>query len=229
MTDLQRRIAYYVSRLDDDSAARHEVNGYTWPVDTHRADYISEKWCRIVRISHSGTGFSEPRVSVRAFVALIDYHTKTLGVIKAGNIHKPHGWKAPARTLHGNLLSFDPPADFTPVSTVIDKSKPKRRERTRLLASTIRNEIATQIGVPKVRLRVRWDRDALIIHVIDTTKEEMAVVLDYALQHKTRFGVSIYCDDDNQLRDCVYVFEDGEHEDGVLDTHEAIKVLDSLR
>src|SRR5262245_52837886 len=141
MTDLQRRIAYYVSRLDEDSAARHEMNDYTWPADTHRADYISEKWCRVVRISHSQSWSSEPRVSVRAFVALKDNHTKTLGFVKAGNIHKPHGWKAPARTLCGNLLSYDPPADFTPVSIVI--AKPKRRERTRLLASTIRNEIAT--------------------------------------------------------------------------------------
>jgi hypothetical protein len=229
MTDLQRRIAYYVSRLDDDSAARHEMNGYTGPADTHRADYISDKWCRVVRISYSGNGYSdEPRVSVHTFVALMDNHTKTLGVIKAGNIHKAHGWKAPARTLRGNLISFDPPPDFAATSVVI--GKPKRRERTRLLASTIRNEIVTQIGIPKVRLRVRWDGRDLFIHVIDTTKEEVALVRTYAVQHKERFGIGRYhSDQDNQVYDCVYVYEDGEHEDGVPDTHEAIKILDSLR
>ena len=118
-------------------------------------------------------------------------------------------------------------ADETPDD---DDSKPKRRARARLLASTIRNEIAAQIGIPRVRLRVRWDGRDLFIHVIDTIIEEMALVQTYAVQHKERLGISCwYSDHDNQSLDRVYVYEDGEHEDGVLDTHEAIKVLDSLR
>lgn len=200
MNDLQRRIAYYVRTLD---VGNSEYK--------HRADFVSDKWCRIVKVSSYYDG--SPCEAVRDFVALTNFITKTLGDVKAGNIHCAGGWKRPVKVFHGSVFDFDLPADFQPL---IALEKPKRGRR-KMLAATIRNEIADTLGVPKARLNIRWDGHCLTILVIDTTDEEVFRVGEYANTHRERFG------------DCVIgVFADGRHEDGLLDTHQALDVLNRI-
>lgn len=73
---------------------------------THRADFISEKWCRIVTVEHYVNGTT--RVGgVYAFVALIDGYTKTLGAVRAGGIYMAASFKKPAKHARGSVFSAD--------------------------------------------------------------------------------------------------------------------------
>lgn len=103
MNELQTRIAAYVEAADRAVRIDYERNGYTFePPPTHRADYISPKWCRIVQTRHG-----HEHGSAYAFVCLQDGETKTLGRIKAGDIHKPASWSAPARHARGSVFAAD--------------------------------------------------------------------------------------------------------------------------
>ena len=65
---------------------------------------LMQREIRLANPLFSGVvGFS----SVYAFIALQDGHTKTLGTLKAGDIHKPAGFKAPAKHARGNVFEAD--------------------------------------------------------------------------------------------------------------------------
>ena len=60
---------------------------------------------RVVTIEDRG---GKPTVgSVYAFIALQDNTTKVLGRVNAGGIHKPAGFKAPAKHERGNVFADD--------------------------------------------------------------------------------------------------------------------------
>lgn len=96
---LAARIAAFVAHLDAIQVKHWADMSYTFsPPPTHKAEYISEKWCRITRVEQNGTNGS-----VVAFVALADNTTRTLGAVKAGAIHKPASWKAAAKHARGSV------------------------------------------------------------------------------------------------------------------------------
>lgn len=45
--------------------------------------------------------------SVYAFIRMTDGHTKTLGTLKAGDIHRPATYKAPSKHARGSVLAED--------------------------------------------------------------------------------------------------------------------------
>lgn len=106
-TELNTRIAEFVKVADEVSAAHWAERGYTFAKPPqHRADFISDKWVRVVTLDVPHEG--EPRVSsVYAFIVLQDGQTKTLGALKAGDIHKPASFKAPAKHARGNVFQED--------------------------------------------------------------------------------------------------------------------------
>ena len=105
-TDIKARIADFVKAADETVAAHWTQQGYTHSKPpTHRADYISDKWVRVVTIEERG---GKPVVgSVYAFIALVDYSTKALGNVNAGGIHKAAGFKVPAKHERGNVFADD--------------------------------------------------------------------------------------------------------------------------
>lgn len=105
--ELNAKIEDFVKAADEVSAAYWERQGFTFAKPPqHRADYISDKWVRVVTLDVPHEG--EPKVSsVYAFIVLQDGQTKTLGTLKAGDIHKPAGFKAPAKHARGNVFEAD--------------------------------------------------------------------------------------------------------------------------
>ncbi len=103
--DLRERINLLVQKADEATARYWQQMAYTHAAPpTHRADYISDKWCRIVTVEHWPD--QAPRdSSVYGFVCLQDGFTKSLGTLKAGDIHKAAGWKAPAKVARGNVFN----------------------------------------------------------------------------------------------------------------------------
>lgn len=105
---LDARIAALVAQADELTRQHWETNKITYsPPETHRADYISDKWVRIVVIEHREPGDAGQVRRVYAFVCLRDYSTKGLGSCKAGDIHKPDGFKRPAKHARGSVFSKD--------------------------------------------------------------------------------------------------------------------------
>jgi hypothetical protein len=106
MEELKARIDAYVKAADAKTLEYWTGNEFTHaPAPTHRADYISDKWVRVVTLEVRN---GKPEVSsVHSFVALQDGHTKALGTIKAGDIHKAAGFKAPAKTARGSVFAED--------------------------------------------------------------------------------------------------------------------------
>jgi hypothetical protein len=58
------------------------------------------KFLRINKTAHGST-------SVYAFIALVDGHSKALGMYKAGDVMMPAGYKAPAKHARGNVFNDD--------------------------------------------------------------------------------------------------------------------------
>jgi len=99
--DLKTRIAAFVvhvNTLIDENTKKHYPNLSS---DVVEAVYLSDKWCRITKRS-SGVG-----ESVYCFIALTDFANKTLGQVKAGDIHRPATWKAPAKHSRGSVFQED--------------------------------------------------------------------------------------------------------------------------
>ena len=97
---LEERIAEFV-RVADEIVAKHwKDRNYTFaPAPTHRADYLSDKWVRVVVLRPNGDV-----ESVYAFIALVDNTTKALGNVRVGDIMKPATFKAPAKHARGNVF-----------------------------------------------------------------------------------------------------------------------------
>lgn len=104
LTAVGAGIIAFVAHLDEVQARHYEDSGFKFaPPPVHRADYISEKWVRIVRIDRTFEGGSRDGPVV-AFVAIKQNTTKALGTVFLGDIHKPASWKAPAKHARGNIL-----------------------------------------------------------------------------------------------------------------------------
>ena len=58
------------------------------------------KFLRITKTAHGST-------SVYGFIALVDGHSKALGMYKAGDVMMPAGYKAPAKHARGNVFNDD--------------------------------------------------------------------------------------------------------------------------
>lgn len=104
--NLRARIDAFVIHADNQSKVYFDANKYVLPPPTHRADYISDKWCRVVVVEHWQDG-TEHSGGVYAFVCLQDGFTKTLGTLTAGDIHKPAGHKSAAKHARGNVFQGD--------------------------------------------------------------------------------------------------------------------------
>lgn len=113
-TDLNAKIAEFVKAADEVSAVYWEKAGYTFSKPpTHRADFNSDKWVKVLTIENQNDGTSRVS-SVYAFIVLQDGQTKTLGTLKAGDIHKPASFKAPAKHARGNVFDDDFRKAITP-------------------------------------------------------------------------------------------------------------------
>lgn len=95
---MQEQIDRFVEAADRLSAEYWQKMGYIHsPAPTHQAETLSDKWVRVT--VQNGT-----QRSVYAFICLKDYSTKTLGQLKAGDIHKAASWKIPAKHARGNIM-----------------------------------------------------------------------------------------------------------------------------
>ena len=106
MIAVRTKIAEFVAHLDAATVANYDRMGYTFTPPTHRADYISAKWCRIVRFEKRADG-TEYGGSVVAFVCLQDNHTKNMGYVTVGGVYKPAGWKGPAKHARGSVFDAE--------------------------------------------------------------------------------------------------------------------------
>jgi hypothetical protein len=103
---LHDRINALVKRADEISAEHWKRMNFTFsPPPKHRADYISDKWVRVVNLEERNGAWVD--ASVYAFVALQDGYTKALGFVKAGDIHKAASYKTPAKRARGSVFQED--------------------------------------------------------------------------------------------------------------------------
>jgi hypothetical protein len=111
--DLRERINLFVAKADEVTANYWQQSGYTHaPAPKHRADFLSDKWCRVVTVEERNGKMEDS--SVFAFICLQDGFTKALGTLKAGDIHKAASFKAPAKHARGNVLADDMEKSLTP-------------------------------------------------------------------------------------------------------------------
>ena len=103
---MQARIDGFIRAADEIAAAYWKQNNFTYcEPPTHRADFISEKWCRVVTMElRNGVPQS---ASVYAFIAMMDFANKALGQVQAGDIHKPSSFRVPAKHARGSILADD--------------------------------------------------------------------------------------------------------------------------
>lgn len=100
--DINERIDEFVKAADEVTANYWTAMNYTYSTPpTHKAQFISDKWCRIVTIENGR------ETSVYAFIALKDNDTKALGHIVTGDIHKAATYKAPAKHARANVFNPD--------------------------------------------------------------------------------------------------------------------------
>lgn len=100
--NFEERLKAFVAHADEQKAAYWKASGFTFaPPPTHEYE-IGEKWAKIWQCEiRNGV---KQRSSVYAFVCVVDGQTKTLGVLKCGDIHKPASYKAPAKIARGNIF-----------------------------------------------------------------------------------------------------------------------------
>ena len=103
--NFEQQLEKFVAHVDQIAKNDWDNRGYTHAKPpTHRADYLSKKWVRIVVIEHPFNKPEEMR-SVYGFISREDGETnKTLGKVKAGDIHKAASFKAPAKHARGSIF-----------------------------------------------------------------------------------------------------------------------------
>lgn len=102
--DLNTAIANFVKAADEVTAAYWTAQNFTFsPPPVHRADFLSDKWVRVVTLEKRGEEWKV--ASVFAFIALVENTTKALGTVKPGDIHKAATFKAPAKHARGNVFA----------------------------------------------------------------------------------------------------------------------------
>jgi len=108
--DIKPKIEEFI-RVADRLVADY-LSAYSMAPPIHRADYISDKWVRVVTVENGRDS------SVYAFICLKDYTTKTLGQLKTGDIHKPATFKVAAKHARGNVFDADFGKCLTPYGPV---------------------------------------------------------------------------------------------------------------
>lgn len=94
---LMERIAEFVEFSNQRMREHWERNKYTFaPPPVHQIQ-MGTDWCKVYRVE----GVQQ---CIYAFIRMTDGQNRTLGTMKAGDIHKPASWKAPAKHARGNLL-----------------------------------------------------------------------------------------------------------------------------
>ena len=97
--DIAERIEAFVAYADAVTDAYWKKMGYTYgPAPKHRAKILSKQWAKVI----TQENFRD--TSVYCFICLADGETKTLGVLKKGDIHKAASFKSPSRTSRGNVF-----------------------------------------------------------------------------------------------------------------------------
>lgn len=99
---LNERIAAFVKRADEVIAENWKNNIGQPP--THEVEY-GDKWAKVwtwQKINDKPT-----RASIYAFIALQDFTNRTLGTVKAGDIHRPASTAAPAKHARGSVFQDD--------------------------------------------------------------------------------------------------------------------------
>lgn len=99
--DLLKRIDGFMAAVNDlRSKSNLEAgNSYHEPLRI-RAGRVGGDWVAIDKVD-GGSG------SVYCFVRMTDGQTRTLGSLKAGDIHKPASYKAPAKHARASVLDAD--------------------------------------------------------------------------------------------------------------------------
>ena len=100
MSELNDRIETFCKKVNDMLELSFKDNMCKAVVEV---EYISDKWARLTKFDIWNDVKSKGG-SVYAFICLKDYQTKTLGVLKTGDIHTPASWKAPAKHARANVF-----------------------------------------------------------------------------------------------------------------------------
>lgn len=110
---MKERIDAFVKRADEVTAEYWEKAKLTYAkAPVHEVEY-GPKWAKVYTMrEHEGK--RHERSSIYAFIALVDMQTRTLGTVKAGDIHKPASYKLPAKHKRGSVLENDFGACFAP-------------------------------------------------------------------------------------------------------------------
>jgi len=100
---LEERINKWMESIE---VAIHAHNKHNFTNIYEGVDHVylrrdgGRKFLRITKTSNGST-------SVYGFIALVDGHSKALGMYKAGDVMMPAGYKAPARHARGNVFNDD--------------------------------------------------------------------------------------------------------------------------
>lgn len=95
MSDLQTAIDAFLAHLNAMRAKANE--GRTTPYFLTASVEPGKSYARVV-VDNGG------QRSAYAFIALVDNTTKGMGVVKAGEVFKPDGWKAPAKIARADVF-----------------------------------------------------------------------------------------------------------------------------
>jgi len=106
ITDLNTAIAEFVKAADEVTAEYWTKQNFTFSAPPrHRADFLSDKWVRVVTLEERNGEWTV--ASVYAFIALVENTTKALGTVKPGDVHKAATFKAPAKHARANVFDAD--------------------------------------------------------------------------------------------------------------------------
>ena len=103
---MEEQIEEFVKAADEILEEHWKANNFTFSLSpVHKAEYL-DKWVRIVTVERRHDG-STNTAGVYAFICLKDNVTKSLGQVKAGDIHKAATYKAPAKHARANVFEAD--------------------------------------------------------------------------------------------------------------------------
>ncbi len=102
---LMDAIVAFMAHCNVIQAEYWERNGYTFgPAPTFKVEY-ADKWAKVYKVEKNNDGTE--RECIYAFVAMVDFANKTMGVVHAGGVYKPASYKLPAKHARGNVLHKD--------------------------------------------------------------------------------------------------------------------------
>lgn len=90
---LKQRIDMFIKHAESVQDKHWEDNSFSWPKPPFSLVFGS-RWCKIVRDN-----------AAYGFIALKTFSNKTVGNVKAGDIHRSASWKIPAKTARGSVFT----------------------------------------------------------------------------------------------------------------------------